>query len=422
MATGLATRCPACGTVFRVVPDQLRVSEGWVRCGRCSEVFNATQSLVDLDAAAVRKTPAPAAPPPPALPEPPAPSHSPAPAPAPAPAPWSAPPPAQSPAQPPAPAAASAFAAPAFAETPAAPDHAAAPPAEPEADEGSPPVADFGALEATGAGDDDRSATNFDLALPAAAGDDDRREPAFDLGPAAPAHGEAAAPTPEQAGTPAQHPASVEPPADSIVLPPGAAADIADTDETSGTDMAAAATPAPDAAAAAAKPEFLRRAERAERWRRPWVRALLGLGVLLGLGGLAGQVLHEYRDLAAARYPQLRPLLEQGCAWLDCRVGAARAIDSLAVESSGLVRVENSDLYRLSVVLRNRSGIPLALPALDLALTDRQGRLIARKVLRAGELGAAGETLAAGAETTLAGTLRTGNGPVAGYTVELFYP
>jgi predicted Zn finger-like uncharacterized protein len=45
MATGLATRCSACGTVFRVVPDQLRVSEGWVRCGRCSQVFNGFQVL-----------------------------------------------------------------------------------------------------------------------------------------------------------------------------------------------------------------------------------------------------------------------------------------------------------------------------------------------------------------------------------------
>ncbi|CAD5375261.1 hypothetical protein RA210_U90150 [Rubrivivax sp. A210] len=49
MTSGLATRCPACGTVFRVVPDQLRVSEGWVRCGRCSEVFDASQSLTDIE-------------------------------------------------------------------------------------------------------------------------------------------------------------------------------------------------------------------------------------------------------------------------------------------------------------------------------------------------------------------------------------
>jgi predicted Zn finger-like uncharacterized protein len=45
----LATRCTACGTVFRVVQDQLRVSGGWVRCGRCSAVFNAIESLVDLE-------------------------------------------------------------------------------------------------------------------------------------------------------------------------------------------------------------------------------------------------------------------------------------------------------------------------------------------------------------------------------------
>ncbi len=36
------TRCPACGTLFRVVQDQLRVSDGWVRCGQCQEVFDAS--------------------------------------------------------------------------------------------------------------------------------------------------------------------------------------------------------------------------------------------------------------------------------------------------------------------------------------------------------------------------------------------
>src|SRR5690606_1159672 len=41
------TRCPSCGTVFRVVADQLKISDGWVRCGHCSDVFDAT---IDLDA------------------------------------------------------------------------------------------------------------------------------------------------------------------------------------------------------------------------------------------------------------------------------------------------------------------------------------------------------------------------------------
>jgi predicted Zn finger-like uncharacterized protein len=51
----LTTSCPSCGTMFRVVPDQLKISEGWVRCGHCSEVFDATAHLAEeivLEAAA----------------------------------------------------------------------------------------------------------------------------------------------------------------------------------------------------------------------------------------------------------------------------------------------------------------------------------------------------------------------------------
>jgi predicted Zn finger-like uncharacterized protein len=43
----LITKCPACDTMFKVVPDQLRVSDGWVRCGQCNEVFDANLNLQD---------------------------------------------------------------------------------------------------------------------------------------------------------------------------------------------------------------------------------------------------------------------------------------------------------------------------------------------------------------------------------------
>ena len=43
----MITSCPACGTMFRVVPDQLKISEGWVRCGHCAEVFDASANLSD---------------------------------------------------------------------------------------------------------------------------------------------------------------------------------------------------------------------------------------------------------------------------------------------------------------------------------------------------------------------------------------
>src|SRR6478672_4319935 len=42
----LITSCPACGTMFKVVPDQLRISEGWVRCGHCAEIFDAQGLMV----------------------------------------------------------------------------------------------------------------------------------------------------------------------------------------------------------------------------------------------------------------------------------------------------------------------------------------------------------------------------------------
>ena len=39
------TTCPSCGTTFRVTADQLLARNGNVRCGRCSHVFNAHESL-----------------------------------------------------------------------------------------------------------------------------------------------------------------------------------------------------------------------------------------------------------------------------------------------------------------------------------------------------------------------------------------
>jgi predicted Zn finger-like uncharacterized protein len=41
----LITRCSSCGTMFKVVADQLKISHGWVRCGHCQEVFDAAANL-----------------------------------------------------------------------------------------------------------------------------------------------------------------------------------------------------------------------------------------------------------------------------------------------------------------------------------------------------------------------------------------
>ncbi|MDE2370344.1 MAG: zinc-ribbon and DUF3426 domain-containing protein [Burkholderiales bacterium] len=315
---GLATRCPACDTVFRVVPDQLRVSEGWVRCGRCAEVFDASASLVDLETGQPRRVSMP----------------------------------------------------------PRAPD--AAP---------SPTAAEF------------QQAFVHSRPAPegtaAAAGD---RDPPFE--------------NPEPASAPPPAPA----PAAALSREP--APEPEDEPDISATD-ADDAEPSVDPAD---RPSFVRRAERAERWRRPGVRAALALAALVLLLTLGAQATYVYRDAIAAREPALRPLLAAACQPLACSVGAVRAIEKMAVDSSGLVRVEKSNLYRLSVTLHNRDDIELLLPAIDLALTDSQGKLLARRVLTSAELGAPRQTLAAGRELALQATLQAATDPVAGYTVELFYP
>ena len=45
----LATRCLQCGTVFRVAEAQLLSSEGWVRCGHCGEVFDASAHMLPYE-------------------------------------------------------------------------------------------------------------------------------------------------------------------------------------------------------------------------------------------------------------------------------------------------------------------------------------------------------------------------------------
>lgn len=299
----LAARCPSCGTVFRVVQDQLRVSEGWVRCGRCSEVFNAVESLVSIDADAAPRAPK------------------------------------------------------------TAPSQRVL--------------------------DDLARTSNFD-----GAEEDDV------LPPPAPA-----APRPPPAPSP--------PPAEEPEVEIAAPAPV-EAEPSFDTSDLRAEPPEP--------PAFVRQADRAARWRRPGVRAALAVGAVAGALALVMQVAFEYRDWVAARWPALQPLLASACSVTGCRIGPPRSIESIAVESSGLVRVDNSALYRLSVVLRNRAALALAPPSIELTLTDTQGALIARRVINAAELNPSQALVPAAGELTLQGMLSANERPISGYTIEIFYP
>jgi predicted Zn finger-like uncharacterized protein len=55
----LVTRCPECGTAFRVLPGQLSARAGRVRCGKCHAVFDGLAGLVDPGSAAEANEPSP---------------------------------------------------------------------------------------------------------------------------------------------------------------------------------------------------------------------------------------------------------------------------------------------------------------------------------------------------------------------------
>ena len=55
----LVTRCPACGTAFRVQRDQLAAHFGTVRCGKCGSAFNGVAALVEEGAERLALEPSP---------------------------------------------------------------------------------------------------------------------------------------------------------------------------------------------------------------------------------------------------------------------------------------------------------------------------------------------------------------------------
>ena len=168
-------------------------------------------------------------------------------------------------------------------------------------------------------------------------------------------------------------------------------------------------------------------------WQRTWVRVVLGLVSLLLLGALALQwVIHE-RDRVAALVPQAKPILLQLCDLVGCVISPLRQIESIVIESASLTKL-SGDKHSLSLVIRNTASIELAMPAIELTLTDSQDQPEVRRVLTALNLRAESNVIAANSEwaTTIAVSVGGSAGVAAGaagvadrftgYRVLAFYP
>ena len=547
----LATRCPACGTIFRVVQDQLKVSEGWVRCGQCHEVFHGIEALFDLDsdpAVAARRAAAraPLAPPPTRVfadqrasapipipvQTPPAPAMAPSPIAIPArpstpvstprqsvPATPSAfgtsglpqtqppirpgytgftpaarqmePPPPPPPQSPPAPSpipqvATRGTIAPRFAAKLAEEAAARAQAAAPGPDPIDVPLADD-VPETPSAAPAVASAPSWQAPIapapaPAAIAPSPAAEPVAPAFAPVPAPTRTEAPVAAAVAPPTQPPAIAVPsaavlaaefaapapatpaagpeslpaataetaresvPATSAIMPSQPADDAAD-DPRAGPPTLASMLPEDagewpprrtkkakrpsDGAAASGElaivdktkdPRFLREARSGARWRKPWVRAVLSLALLLLIVAAAGQVAWPMRDTLAARWPATQPAWDWLCEQADCKIEAPRAIASLALDGSSLTRTDTEHVLLFSADLHNRSDHEVRMPSFDVTFMDLNGEIVARKVLSPDQVGIHQASLPAEGDLHVHARLQVGTLAASGFQADLFYP
>ncbi len=372
------TRCPACQTVFRVVRDQLRMSDGWVRCGQCTEVFDARATLAasatelsSIEMAMQVKVPPEVVASPPAvlaiydigLPEP------------------------------------SAHAGP-DAASESNLDPAAAAPLE--GDDAMNRVED-GPVEPVLLPDSLSSASHAALTDNSVSGSGHKSGPDI------------------VARTPASLPFD-----DALSRPSGARAPEAFTGTRDGEVIlpATAAKVPPDATDVSFMRTMPGEGQPVSKMRR----FLTGMLILAFSALLLLQVSVLERDRFAAMFPQYKPALMWMCEQLGCNVAALRQIESVVIDSSSFNRAKG-DTYRLGLALRNTASVDVAVPSVELTLTDSQDQPLLRRIFSASELGKPGSSdsvLAAGAEWQGQATLTVRLAPNAerftGYRVLAFYP
>jgi predicted Zn finger-like uncharacterized protein len=321
----LATRCPACGTAFRVVQDQLRVSEGWVRCGRCEEVFNGLDDLFELDASA-------------------------------------------------------ASAADAFASPPSEPSASAfvdvdLPDLEPEA------AADWPSVQWPAGSDEginpDPAAGTEPLPAPLRPDEPSPR-------PASPALSIPALAGARLGGDPLGRPAVVTRRTGAAQGPSLIGAAAAPPTPTSAPEPLLQPPTPP-----AGPPVFVTVADDQATWQHgPTGRWTRRTAVLLAVLLLA-QTAYAWRNSLLLRWPQAAAAAAAVCERLGCALPAPRLLDALSVDSASLTREPTPGANRLDVTLRNRAATAVALPAFELSLSDEQNTVIARRVFLPTELGVA---------------------------------
>lgn len=172
------------------------------------------------------------------------------------------------------------------------------------------------------------------------------------------------------------------------------------------------------------EPEFLR----SDNGRR-------GFSVIYGGGSallavlLVVQLAVIFRTEITTRWPQWRPTLVQLCGVFGCNVGWPTRAELLAVVGTELQAIPGTDVLELTAVVRNRASFKVALPAIEVTLTDTTNRTLARKVFAPVDyLVSAGEPssriddgLGAGSDYTIRVAFEARGVSAVGFVVYPFY-
>lgn len=430
----LATRCPQCGAMFRVVADQLKLRGGLVRCGQCRTVFDAIGSLAYVEDGALAGGRAPADSASSSAAESSGVAASgvdteraatPAPGAAPGPASATVPAPAPTPAAVPAPAASS------------TPPPVPAPAAVQGQDGGA-------AMERSSVRISPERPRRTERTSTGRRSRNEQEQQRKALGPATTlriAPGAAPVATVSQVMPEyVERRAPAEAEQESLGVPTLLAAGGASTDTDTSTDDDAdpmlagievievpplpevmVAPPSPDE-----EPAFARSG--GTRTRRGFSIVFSGGSLLLLLIALL-QTAVVFRAELTTRWPQARPMMVKLCNTLGCTLGLPTRPEQLAVIASELQAVAGTDVLELTAVIRNRASFTQALPALEVTLSDTQSRALARKVFAPVDyLAAAGEPrsrieegLAAGGDLTIRVLFEARGLRPAGFLVYPFY-
>jgi len=131
------------------------------------------------------------------------------------------------------------------------------------------------------------------------------------------------------------------------------------------------------------EPEFVKRSRKQEHASRTR-RIAMAIGAVVLLLVLAAQLVLNFRNVLAARYPGARPALGAACALLGCRIELPTQIDNLAIENGELTTL-GPDTYSLNTLLRNQGNLVQAWPSIELELTDANDKAVLRRVFTPGE-------------------------------------